>query len=160
MKNVKTLERNILIKLQVLQRHKKDLHERESKLSLEKLNLSKERMQMDEQRRKAFDNRCSLCKIGEKSMDISSLLSNTQTNVPHNENNLNNMLNDDIDVDLNVSLNKLRQENTTIDEWEIDLNNIPNITDASDNLLDADLLLLKFDILNSSSSASAIAGFE
>lgn len=117
-------------------------------------------MQMDEQRRKVFDNRCSLCKIGEKSIEISSLLSKTETNVPHNENNLNNMLNDDIDVDLNVSLNKLRQENTTIDEWEIDLNNIPNITDASDNLLDADLLLLKFDILNSTSSASAIAGFE
>lgn len=153
MKNVKTLERNILLKLQLLQRHKKELHERESKLSLEKLNLSKERMQMDEERRTALDNRCSLCKIGEKSMEISNLLSNTHTNVPHND----NMFNDDIDVDLDASLNKLRHE-TTMDEWEIDLNNIPNIADASDNSLDADLLLLKFDILNSSSSAPATVG--
>lgn len=160
LKNVKTLERNILIKLQVLQKHKKQLHERESKLSIEKLNLSRERMQIDEQRRKALDNRCSLCKIGEKSMEISNLLTNTETVIPHNDNNLHNMFNDiDMDdVDLNASLNKLRQE-TTVDEWEIDLNNVPNITDASDNLLDADLLLLKFDILNSS-SAPVMSGFE
>lgn len=112
-------------------------------------------MQIDEQRRKTLDNRCSLCKIGEKSMEISNLLSNTDNNVaPHNDNN---MFDDDgIDTDLNASLNKLRHETNALDEWEIDLNNVPNITDASDNLLDADLLLLKFDILNSSTSAPAM----
>lgn len=135
-----------------MQRHKKEMHERESKLSMEKLNLSRERMQMEEQRRKMLDNRCSLCKIGEKSMEISNLLTDDiTTKIPNNDDN--KFMSDTIDTDINASLNKLRHE-TMIDEWEIDLNNIPNITDASDNLLDADLLLLKFDVLNSSSLPS------
>ncbi|XP_063709114.1 cingulin-like protein 1 [Culicoides brevitarsis] len=154
LKNVKTLERNILIKLQVLQRHKKELHERESKLSIEKLNLSRERMQLDNVRRKQLDNRCSLCKIGEKSMEISNLLSTTTPNDNIPEQNIFDTADDDIDVDL--SLNKLRHENEA-SNWEIDLNGVPNIGDASDNLLDADLLLLKFDILNSSMSVPNMA---
>lgn len=41
------------------------------------------------------------------------------------------------------------QEVNMLPDMHIDLDDVPNLTDMSDDLLDADLLMLKFNVLNS-----------
>lgn len=50
-----------------------------------------------------------------------------------------------IDAELAESLDNLND----FKAFEIDLNDIPNLTNTSDHLLDTDLLMLKFDALHS-----------
>lgn len=66
----------MIFKLQHLQRNFNELGEREAKLSQEKLELSKERIELQTIRKRLFQGRCSLCRIGERSQEISELLTN------------------------------------------------------------------------------------
>lgn len=113
-------------------------------------------MQLETQRTKMLDNRCSLCKIGAKTAEITSVLrdSESTTLVTNNRHEYDLLNKDEIDNDLDISMNTLRQHShiNMQDDIDIDLNGIPNLTDMSDNLLNDDLLLLKFDILHSNSS--------
>lgn len=163
-----------MTKLHQLQRNFNELSERESKLSYEKLELSKERMELQVLRRKLFQGRCSLCKIGERSREISNLLTNAEeqelSNTQQNGNQLPidgmSLLND-IDIKIPDEINAL-DGNTSIDnvmdahvaasmnrinrmgrQFQFNLAAVPDITDISDNLLDPNLQMVKLHALNS-----------
>lgn len=159
----------MIAKIQSLQQNFNDLAERESKLSQEKLEISKERLELQNLRKKLYQTRCSLCKIGEQSKEISDLLTKTDIDekIPSNlvfdnslyVNNFNSKIMDNIEP-VNHVHDLLNREvlwpTTSTDRtnnngrpFEIDLDDVPNIADTSDNLLDPDLLLVKLNVLNS-----------
>lgn len=159
-------------KIQHLQRNFNELSVREAKLSHEKLELCKERMELQAMRKKLFQTRCSLCKIGEKSKEISDMLTNTDgqdvesifQNTNHISpdrflllNELDRKMMDEINepqidglldtqmTQMTSALNRLKRFGRS---FEIDLAGVPDITDISDNLLDPDLQLVKLEALN------------
>lgn len=175
-KATKVLEQKMMIKLQHLQRNFNELSEREAKLSQEKLELSKERIELQTMRKRLFEDRCSLCKIGEKSQEISEMLTNgdkdelNKLTIQSNGISLDRILslNDVdarlmammrdghvgnagtidgiIDAQVSASLNRINRIGR---QFEINLAAVPDITDISDNLLDPDLQMVKLDALNS-----------
>lgn len=146
--------------IQIFQKQLRELTEREAKVSQDKLEISKERLELQKLKKKVFDNRCSLCKIGERSQELSNLITKEDTHrglesnpssnpqfvsnngLPFNSNNVEQFLNRNTEL-LNIGNN-----------FEINLEDIPNLTDTADGFLDTDLLLLKFDVLNSKHSQS------
>lgn len=140
-----------------MQQHSRDLLTREKSVSAQKLELSKERLELQSIRRKLYQSRCSLCKIGDRSKELSDILTKDQqpdslyplpntideiAEGPFKElTNFDNM----IDAELAQSLENMDD----FKAFEINLNDIPNLTNTSDHLLDSDLLMLKFDALHS-----------
>ena len=166
LKSAKSLEQKMMIKLQHLQRNFKELAERETTLSQAKLEISKERLELQTMRRKLFQTRCSLCKIGEQSKEISELLtrSDKEQHMPmlsiggeagpldnfamsefHAK--ILNEIDSTNDVDQIHADSMARRFNHKL--FDVDLAPVPDITDIADNLLDPDLLLVKLDALNS-----------
>ncbi len=131
---------------------------REQNLSAQKLELSKERLELQSVRRKLYQSRCSLCKIGDRSKETSDLLT-------HNDQQLGNSLQvpnttDEIaeepfkeltnfDTMIDAELAQSLENMNDLKQFEINLNDIPNLTNTSGHLLDSDLLMLKFDALHS-----------
>lgn len=107
--------------------------------------LSKERLEIEAMVKKAQNNRCSLCKIGEKSLELTGLAMGEPTNGGTD------LFKDSIDLDIEASLEKLRANSWT-EFGEINLDHIPNLTQLmpTDNFLEEsdDLQLLKFNALN------------
>lgn len=125
------------MKLQVLQKHARDLKDRETRLAHEKMLFSKERLEVEAMVKKARNNRCSLCKIGERSLELTGLALGESTT------NEEDLFKDTVDLDIETSLQKLR--GSTWEELaEINLDHIPNFSFDSD----PDLQLFKFDALN------------
>lgn len=131
---------------------------REQNVSAQKLELSKERLELQSIRRKLYQSRCSLCKIGDRSKEISDILTKNDKQpdssflVPNTideiaEEPFKELTNFDdlIDAELAQSLENMND----FKSFEINLNDIPNLTNTSDHLLDSDLLMLKFDALHS-----------
>lgn len=124
---------------------------REQNLSAQKLELSKERLELQVMRRKIYQSRCSLCKIGDRSKEISALLTrndqvpNTVAEIAEEPFKELTNFDDVIDAELAESLEQMDD----LKQFEINLNDIPNLTNTSDHLLDSDLLMLKFDALHS-----------
>lgn len=131
---------------------------REQNVSAQKLELSKERLELQSIRRKLYQSRCSLCKIGDRSKGISDILTKNDQQ-PDNSFQVPNTIDaiadgpfkdlsnfdDMIDAELAQSLENMDD----FKSFEINLNDIPNLTNTSDHLLDSDLLMLKFDALHS-----------
>jgi hypothetical protein len=135
LKNIKMSEKNIFTKFQVLQKHANEIAERESKMANEKLEISKERMQLQALKQKLSETKCSLCKIGEESIGLARNSERTD------------QLDEFFNYDFNRSMEKFAAQDETA--GEINLDAVPNLTDVSDNMLDPDLVMLKFDIINS-----------
>lgn len=158
-KTTGVLQQKLRSKLDILQQHSRDLLQREHNVSAQKLELSKERLELQSIRRKLYQSRCSLCKIGDRSKEITDLLTNSDTKPDHSFQVPNNIdaiaeepfkeltnFDEMIDAELAQSLENMHD----FKSFEIDLNDIPNLTNTSDHLLDADLLMLKFDALRTS----------
>lgn len=159
------LEQKMLLNLHHLQRNFREFSEREAKLSQEKLDLSKERIELQALRKRLFSGRCSLCKIGEKSKELSNILTNVEgldtdllayesSDILHGIDMLTNgdILQNtfgNLDGVVDASLRRVQHIGRPA---EIDLTNIPEITDISDNLLDPDLQMVKLDALQTKSS--------
>lgn len=152
------LQQKLRSKLEILQQHSRDLMRREQNVSAQKLELSKERLEIQSIRRKLYQSRCSLCKIGDRSKELSDFLTKTDQQPEHSfqvpntiddiaEEPFKELTNFDniIDAELAQSLEDLND----IKSFEINLNDIPNLTNTSDHLLDTDLLMLKFDAMHS-----------
>lgn len=165
------LEQKMLLKLQHLQRNFVDLGEREAKLSQEKLELSKERLELQALQKKLFQSRCSLCKIGDKSKEISDILTNSagldadllahetkgysidelfgmnglDAPISHDIRESTNYIDSLLDAQAQASFNRINRMGRL---FEINLSAVPDITDISDNLLDPDLQMVKLDALN------------
>ncbi|XP_050079539.1 fas-binding factor 1 [Anopheles maculipalpis] len=74
-------EQNMQLKMQLVQRQFREVSEREDRLAKEKIEFSKERMELQAARRKMLQTRCSLCKIGDKSQEIGDLLTTNTDSV-------------------------------------------------------------------------------
>lgn len=132
MSAARALERATLAKVQVLQKHARDLRSRENRLSNEKLEMSKERLGMEQMIKNFQNNRCSLCKIGVKSNEvIVTTLGEIGTS-----NQSDTLFRDSIDLDIEASLEKLRSTNYSLDDIHLE-----------DNFIDTNELdLFKLDL--------------
>ncbi|XP_053675089.1 fas-binding factor 1 homolog [Anopheles nili] len=74
-------ERNMLLKVQLVQRQFREVSEREDRLAKDKIEFSKERMELQAARRKLSQTRCSLCKIGDKSQELGDILTTNTDSV-------------------------------------------------------------------------------
>ena len=156
-KNVKQTELSLIAKYQSLQKYSSEMSERESKISNQKIELSKERLELQSLRRKLHDSRCSLCKIGDQTAELKNIIQHD----PNDFNNIGNISNSDplkrFEVSEAITNQLLNGYNAYSSESleeifkqdiSVDLDGVPNLTDMSDDLLDSDLLLLKFNVLN------------
>lgn len=144
----------LMAKYQSLQKYAMELTERETKIARERLELNQERLNLQSQRKKLFETRCSLCKIGEKANELKGIIQqdssmndfddiNTANNeVLHGENfqNIASSIS-------NSSIGYFNNHDALLMPTT-DLENLPTINDVNDDLLDPDLLALKFDILH------------
>jgi hypothetical protein len=142
----------LMAKYQSLQKYTMELSEREAKIARERLDVNAEKLELQAQRKKLFDSRCSLCKIGEKANELKGIMQH------HSQQR---DMNDDDDFDNITSANNERasaedfgtfykhSDMSLMANISEDLENVPNLVDMNDELLDSDLLMLKFDVLNS-----------
>uniref|UniRef100_A0A8W7PZS8 Fas-binding factor 1 C-terminal domain-containing protein n=1 Tax=Anopheles coluzzii TaxID=1518534 RepID=A0A8W7PZS8_ANOCL len=78
-RSLRKSEQNLQLKMQLIQRQFREVSEREDRLAKEKIEFSKERLELQAARRKLLQTRCSLCKIGDKSQEIAGDLLTTNT---------------------------------------------------------------------------------
>lgn len=146
LQQTKKTELMLMAKYQSLQKYAMELSERETKVARERLDVSQEKLELQSQRKKLFETRCSLCKIGEKASELKGILKQDPTDF------------DDINSANNEQMNVENFASTMGDlgpfysqemNFMPSLENVPNLADMSDDFLDSDLLMLKFDILKS-----------
>ena len=153
LKNTKKTEHMLMAKYQSLQKYTMELSERETKTAKERLQLKQEMLQLQSQRRKLFESRCSLCKIGEKANELKGIIQkdpmdfddiNNGANIEQTNNEIFNL--DKMEYNFGSFFN---HDMNLLTNLNIDLDNVPNLTDMSDDLLDSDLLMLKLNVMNS-----------
>lgn len=159
LKQTKKTELMLIAKYQSLQKYTLELTEREARIAKERLDVNQEKLELQSQRKKLFETRCSLCKIGEKANELKGIIQKDPTDF------------DDINSANNEQLNKENFSSTSGLNFRsfynqdlqllpsVDLENVPNLTDMSDDFLDSDLLMLKFDLLNSNRNNSNYKDF-
>lgn len=131
------------------------MSERETKIARERLDLNSEKLEMQAQRKRFHETRCSLCKIGEKANELKGFMQLSQhhqqgkdANVDDDFDNINGDNNERVNVESFNFSGSARDKNLMASIAE-DLENVPNLVDMNDDMLDSDLLMLKFDVLNS-----------
>lgn len=124
-RSYKALEQKMISKLQELHRNFNELADREAKISQEKTEISKDRLQLNNLRKKLFQNRCSLCKIDDRTKEITGLL--TKDN--------NQVLNVTDSTAVDSYLNSTRRINI--------MNDIDDVLNI-DNLLNSDSLIANY----------------
>ncbi|XP_070493942.1 calponin homology domain-containing protein DDB_G0272472-like [Chironomus tepperi] len=151
LKQTKKTELMLMAKYQSLQKYTMELSERETRIAKEKLDINAEKLELQAHRKKLFDTRCSLCKIGDKANELKGIIKHQQ-----------NDINDDDDFDNINSVNNekgndesfgtlYKHEMNLMTNFAEDLENVPNLVDMNDDMLDSDLLMLKLDVINSMS---------
>lgn len=144
----------LMAKYQSLQKYAMELTERETKIARERLELNQERLNLQSQRKKLFETRCSLCKIGEKANELKGII---QQDPSMNDFDDINSANNEILHGENFQNIAPSISNSSIGYFNnhdallmptTDLENLPTLNDVNDDLLDPDLLALKFDILH------------
>lgn len=137
-----------------MQQNWRDLAQRETKHGEEKLAMSRERLELQAMRKKLYLSRCSLCKIGERSQEISDLLMKNEGTTNRNQSSaiddlpnldldqmayqnytFTNQIDDMFDLDMLTELNKIKDANM------VDSMNQTN--DLESEFLDASLLMTK-----------------
>ena len=109
-------------------------------------------MELQAQRKRLYETRCSLCKIGEKANELKGImqLSKTSANDDNDDfDDINSANSERVNVE-SFGYSISRDTNVMASMLE-DLDNVPNLVDMNDEMLDADLLMLKFDVLNTMS---------
>lgn len=135
----------LMAKYQSLQKYTMELSERETKIAKERLDVNQEKLNLQSQRKKLFETRCSLCKIGEKANELKGIIQKDPTDFDDINSANNELMNEgNFPVNFGAIYNQDLQFMPSVD-----LENVPNLADMSDEFLDSDLLMLKFDVLNS-----------
>lgn len=158
-------------KVNQLQQSYRDLTFRERSLSQAKLEMAKERIELQSLHNKLSQTRCSLCKIGERSQELADILTKGMNDNPYcstaadgvnaatNEINYKSSFDIDmpnldtdsksfenyLDFEVRTELQKMKEE--TARNLEMNLDSIPNLTNTSNNLLDHELLMVKLDAM-------------
>lgn len=149
LKQTKKTELMLIEKYQSLQKYTLELSERETKIAKERLDVNQDKLSLQSQRKKLSETRCSLCKIGDKANELKGIMQKTTTdfddiNVANNHEQLNF---ESFSGNFSALYSQEQQFMPSVD-----LENVPNLTDMDDDFLDSDLLMLKFDVLNSNRS--------
>lgn len=149
----------LMAKYQSLQKYTMELSERETKIAKERLDVNQEKLNLQSQRKKLFETRCSLCKIGEKANELKGIIQQDPTDFD----DINSANNEQTNLEnfFVTSENFGAFNNQDFLEFtpSVDLENLPNLADMSDDFLDSDLLMLKLDILNSKRTNSSYKDF-
>lgn len=125
-----------------LQLQSQELITRETKLSQEKFELSQERLELQAMRRKMYQSRCSLCKIGDQSQELAELLSKADVTHFQNFPNFQHKKNEeDVDELLDREVTHGMQNMT-----ELPAGQTTQSFDTND--MEADLLLARFEAMN------------
>lgn len=150
LKHTKKTELVLMAKYQSMQKYTMELSERETKIARERLDLNAEKLELQAQRKKIYENRCSLCKIGEKANELKGIM---QLSKSANDENDFDDINSANNERANVESFPFNRDGSLMSMTNIaeDLENVPNLVDMNDEMLDSDLLMLKFDVLNSMS---------
>lgn len=158
MKQTKKTELMLMAKYQSLQKYTMELSERETKIAKERLDVNQEKLDLQSQRKKLFETRCSLCKIGEKANELKGIIQKDPTDFD----DINSANNEQMNVE-NFSVASANFGAFYNQDLQfmpsVDLANVPNLADMSDDFLDSDLLMLKFDILNANRNNSNYKDF-
>lgn len=129
-------------KLAHLQLQSQELSSRETKLSQEKFELSQERLELQAMRRKMYQSRCSLCKIGDQSKELAELLSKADVTHFQNLPNFQHRKNaEDVDELLD---REVTHGMRTMTEYPI----VQATQSFDTNEMEADLLLARFEAMN------------
>lgn len=113
-----------------------ELNTRETKLSQDKFELSQERLELQAMRRKMYQSRCSLCKIGDQSQELAELLS--KADVPNFRQRKNG---EDVDDLLDREVTHGMQNMTEYQAGQ-------TTQSFEGNDMEADLLLARFEAMN------------
>lgn len=149
----------LVAKYQSLQKYTMELSGRETKIAKERLDVNHEKLNLQSQRKKLFETRCSLCKIGEKASELKGIIQQD----PMDFEDINSANNEQTNLEnFSGSLENFRafynQDSSQLMP-SVDLENLPNLADMNDDFLDSDLLMLKFDILNSNRNNTSYKDF-
>lgn len=158
-KQTKKTELMLVAKYQSLQKYTMELSGRETKIAKERLDVNHEKLNLQSQRKKLFETRCSLCKIGEKASELKGIIQQD----PMDFEDINSANNEQTNLEnFSGSLENFRafynQDSSQLMP-SVDLENLPNLADMNDDFLDSDLLMLKFDILNSNRNNTSYKDF-
>ena len=148
LRQTKRTELVLVSKYQSLQKYTMELSERETKIAKERVDLNAEKLEFQAQRKKLLDTRCSLCKIGEKANELKGIMQLNKDAADNFDDIEDGVNNERVNVENFIFNTKDSNLMTNIAE---DLENVPNLVDMNDDMLDSDLLMLKFDVLNSMS---------
>jgi hypothetical protein len=141
----------LIAKYQSLQKYTLELSERETKIAKERLDVNQKKLDLQAQRKKLFDTRCSLCKIGEKANELKGIIQRDPSDFDDMHGANNEQLNMENFALLSDNFGpSFYHHDALFMPSDVDLENVPNLGDMSDDYLDSDLLMLKFDVLNSS----------
>lgn len=159
LKQTKKTELMLIAKYQSLQKYTLELTEREARIAKERLDVNQEKLELQSQRKKLFETRCSLCKIGEKANELKGIIQKDPTDFD----DINSANNEQLNMENFSSTSGLNFGSFYNQDLQllpsVDLENVPNLTDMSDDFLDSDLLMLKFDLLNSNRNNSNYKDF-
>lgn len=128
--------------MQDLQHSYTELTEREVKLSQAKLELSRERMRLQQLTKQFYETRCSLCKLSDQRLEMPDML-NTSNEYMHAIPAQPDSRMPTVDELLNSDAHSI------IDRLSLKLNQLPahnNKWSAPENVLDPDLLMVKLHI--------------
>jgi hypothetical protein len=141
----------LMAKYQSLQKYTMELSERETKIAKERLDVNQEKLNLQSQRKKLFETRCSLCKIGEKANELRGIIQQDPTEFDDINSANNEQTNLENFTGTLGNFGAFYNHNQDPSQFmpSLDLENLPNLADMNDDFLDSDLLMLKFDILNS-----------
>lgn len=138
----------LIAKYQSLQKYTMELSERETKIAKERLDVNEEKLDVQSQRKKLFETRCSLCKIGEKANELKGIIQKDPTDFYDINSANNETLNMENFITASGNFGAFHHQDLQFLP-SVDLENVPNLSDINDDFLDSDLLMLKFDVLNS-----------
>lgn len=140
----------LMAKYQALQKYTMELSERETRIAKEKLDINAEKLELQAQRKKIFDTRCSLCKIGDKANELKGIIKHQQNDINGDDFDNINSINDERANGESFGT-VFQHEMNLMTNFTEDLENVPNLVDMNDDMLDSDLLMLKLDVINSMS---------
>lgn len=136
----------LIEKYQSLQKYTLELSEREAKIAKERLDVNQDKLNLQSQRKKLSETRCSLCKIGDKANELKGILQKAPTDFDDINGANHEQLNLETVSGSFAALYGLDSQFMP----SVDPENVPNMDD--EDFLDSELLMLKFDVLNSNRS--------
>jgi hypothetical protein len=135
----KKAELMLMSKYQSLQNYAMELSERETKIAKDYEDLNQQKLNLQSQKKVLFENRCSLCKIGENANELKGIIQQNTRFTPSNDHSNKEKISEsfeNFETFYNLHTPTLAQNF-----------HLSNATDLIEPYIDSDMLL-KFDFSN------------